>query len=283
GDKEKLIDNIQRNVTGLQHITFIRQNRPSHTRPIIGIIKRMTAITENILTETLLNNFTLRPVEPGIYSVLPDDESGSEYDTQFGFMYDLVACNPLYNRLIWGYSINIFPRIAGEALRFGMGGKVLDLGCGSLAFTAAIYSQYSGRPVVLVDQSLKMLRMGKSRLIKRAGKVPDNIVFLHADALNLPFRDEAFETVLSENLLHCLPDTNVLLKRLEKILTKTGKMYFTTLVKNNRIADKYLEALGGSGKLVSRTVDDHRKIFDQLNIHARYETQGNMVSVYCGR
>ena len=174
-----------------------------------------------------------------------------------------------------------FSQIANDALLSSADGKVLDFGCGSLAFTAETYSQHSERPVVLVDQSLKMLRMAKSRLIKRNGNVPDNLVFLHSDALQLPFRAKAFKTILSENLLHCLDDTSILLKQLDKIILKNGKMFFTTLVKNNRFADKYLESLADSGKLVSRTVVDHKKVFDQLSMSAKYETKGNILSICC--
>jgi len=181
---------------------------------------------------------------------------------------------PFYNRFIWGYSVKIFSEIANDALRSSTQGKVLDIGCGSLAFTAKTYSKFSERPVVLVDQSLKMLRMAKSRLLKQNGKMPDNLVFLHADALQLPFQEGAFTTILSENLLHCLSDTSILLKRLKTITSKNGKMYFTTLVKNNRIADKYLEALSDSGKLISRTVGDHKKIFEQFGISAKYVAEG---------
>lgn len=242
----------------------------------------MGKINENTLWTILLEDITLRPVEPNIYSVLPDDVSGSEYDTRFGFIYDLVACNPIYNRLIWGYSIKIFSQMANEALQSSAEGNMLDLGCGSLAFTAKTYSQYSERSVILVDQSMKMLRMAKARLIKNNGKVPDNLVFLHANALKLPFIENAFTTILSENLLHCLSDTSNLLMQLRKIRTKNGKMYFTTLVKNNRLADKYLEALANSGKLVSRTVEDHKEVFEQLGMHARYETKGNILSIFLG-
>lgn len=56
----------------------------------------------------LIDESTLRPVEPNIYSVLPNDQIGNEYDSQFGFIYDVAACNPIYNRLIWGYSVKKF-------------------------------------------------------------------------------------------------------------------------------------------------------------------------------
>jgi len=232
-------------------------------------------ITENELSAMLLQNFTLREVEPSIYSVLPDNITGNEYDSQFGFVYDLVACNPIYNHLIWGYSVKIFSQLANEALNSSQDGPFLDIGCGSLAFTAKTYSQYNGRPVILLDQSLKMLRMAKARLIKQNGKVLDNIVFLHADALQLPFQENIFTTILSENLLHCLVDTGILLKQLKTIMSKNSKMYFTTLVKANRIADKYLEALAGSGKLVSRVLADHNKVFEQVGLSVQYETSGS--------
>jgi ubiquinone/menaquinone biosynthesis C-methylase UbiE len=241
----------------------------------------MAKIYQNDLSAMLLENIDLRCVESHIYSVLPNHYSDNGYDTRFGSIYDWVACNPIYNRLIWGYSISIFRQTAHKALQSTTVGNILDIGCGSLAFTAKTYSEYPDRPMVLVDQSLKMIRMGKSRLIKQNGKVPDNLVFLHADALNLPFREEAIETILSENLLHCLDDTSVLLEQLKRIRSKKGKMFFTTLVNNNRFADKYLGALAASGKLVSRTVADHKAIFEQIGISAKYETAGNLLSIYC--
>ncbi|NTV51289.1 MAG: class I SAM-dependent methyltransferase [Desulfobulbaceae bacterium] len=241
----------------------------------------MTAFNENDLSTLLMENTTLRLVEPNIYSVLPNNESGNEYDTQFGFIYDLVACNPIYNRLIWGYSVKIFPQVANDALRSTSEGYVLDLGCGSLAFTAKAYTQNVERPVVLADQSLKMLRMAKSRLIKLNGKVPDNLVFLHSDARHLPFRKNAFTTIISENLLHCLDDTSFFLKQIKEIISKNGKIYFTTLVKSNRLADKYLQALADSGKLISRTVADHKEIFKQIGLAAKYESTGNILLIQC--
>ena len=242
----------------------------------------MTSIDENELSMLLLENVDLRLIEPHIFSVLSDIEVSSTYDTRFGYIYDWVACNPIYNRLMWGYSITIFASIANDALRSTNKGNVLDLGCGSLAFTAKTYIQYSERPVILVDQSLNMLRIAKSRLIKINGTVPDNMVFLHADALRLPFREKSFDTIISENLLHCLDDTKSLLKGLKNILSEDGKMYFTTLVKGNRFADRYLEALASGGKLVSRDMSDHQTTFDQLGMTIKCIIHGNLASIYYG-
>lgn len=242
----------------------------------------MSVFDEKHLSLILQDEFTPRSVEPGIFSVMPTDDTGNEYDGQlFGFAYDLVACNPVYNRLVWGYSVKVFKKIASDALQSSSEGCVLDLACGTLAFTEKIYGQYYDRPVVLLDRSLKMLRMAKSRFIKQFGKVPDNMVFLHSDALHLPFKRNAFTTILSENLLHCLDDTLPLLMSLKDVAAPNGQLYFTTLIKSNRWADKYLDGLAASGKLVSRKANDHKEKFVEAGFMATYETAGNLLLIKC--
>jgi SAM-dependent methyltransferase len=240
----------------------------------------MAPFKEKDFSELLSEKSNVRLIEPHIFSVLPDNQTPRTYDTRFGYIYDWVACNPVYNRLIWGYSISIFASIAHDAIRSSNSGNVLDIGCGSLAFTAKVYIQYSERPVVLVDHSLNMLRIAKSRLIRFNGAVPENIVLLHADALKLPFRKKSFQTIISENLLHCLDNTRILLEKLKVIIPDDGKMYFTTLVKANRFADRYLEALANGGKLISRNLVDHQTIFHQLGLPVKYDIYGNLASIY---
>jgi len=242
----------------------------------------MTTIGENALSEVLVRNAALKLIEPYIYSVSSNIEVVTAYDTKFGYIYDWVACNPLYNRLIWGYSVSKFASLAHDALTSSKDGNVLDLGCGSLAFTAKTYIQHSDRPVVLLDQSLKMLRIAKSRLKKLIGNVPDNMVFLHADALQLPFQQKSFKTIISQNLLHCIADTKKLLIGLKNVIFEDGRMYFTTLVKGNRLADRYLQALADGGKLISRNIEDHQKTFNQLGMSIKYDIEGNMAFIYYG-
>ena len=239
----------------------------------------MLKVNKNDLSAALLGNYTLRTVESRIYSVFPDNESGSEYDSQFGFFYDRVACNPVYNRLVWGYSVKIFSRVVSQALRSSPDGCVLDVGCGSLAFTEKMYSQYTERPVVLVDQSIKMLRMAKVKLIKRNGHIPENITFLHADALRLPFKANTFTTIIAENLLHCLNNTSLLIEQLKNMISNNGTMYFTTLVRANRYADQYLKTLANNGRLVSREAKDHKKTFDQAGLSIECQTKGNILII----
>jgi len=113
--------------------------------------------------------------------------------------------------------------------------------------------------------------------------VPDNLVFLHSDALHLPFRERAFSTIISENLLHCLDEISILLRQLRNIKADNGKIYLTTLVKSNRLADKYLQVLADNGKLISRTATDHKVLFKQAGLAVIYEINGNLLSIQCKR
>ena len=71
--------------------------------------------------------------------------------------------------------------------------QLLDVGCGSLAFTDRAYADNPAVNVVLLDQSAKLLSMARKRLVRRLGRVPDSFVFLHADVLRMP--DNSFGTV----------------------------------------------------------------------------------------
>ena len=238
-------------------------------------------IDEERLFEVLSKDVSLRIVEPHMYSLYSAGEDiNISYDKRFGAFYDLVACNRFYNRLVWGYWTSDYYFLCLDALRSSTDGWVLDAGCGSLAFTAKAYVNYSERPIVLLDQSLKLLKIAKSRLVKLHGKVPANIVFLHGDALQLPFKPKSFSTVISLNLLHVLEDVNKVLFELRNILADGGTISLSTLIENNRVADKYLHMWGKAGEVVPRNAKQLFAVFDALNMPIEYRIKGNLAFIY---
>jgi len=240
-------------------------------------------IDEEKLSEVISKDVTLRRIEPGMYSIYTPGETPGAYDS-FGAstIYDAVACNRFYNRLMWGYSIKDYTVLCENALSSSPAGWVLDIACGSLAFTAKLYADYSKRPVVFLDQSLHLLRKGKSRLVTRKGKVPANMVFLHADALQLPFRAESFSTVISLNLLHCLDDVKTVLKELKRVLTADGTAALTTLVMSRtRWSNRYLQLLAGTGAVVPRGVEQLMSTFADINMPVKHQIKGNLAFITC--
>lgn len=236
-------------------------------------------VAQEKLAEIIDKNVTVRIVEPHIYTVYPLVEGIGSYD-KMGGVYDAVACSRLYNRVMWGYWTSDYHLLCADALRSAKDGWVLDVGCGSLAFTATTYAEYSERPVVLLDQSIRLLRMAKKRLIKLKGSVPPNMVFLHADALELPFKSKSFKTIVCMNLLHVFSDLTRFLPGLKNVAVDRGRISCTTLVLNNRPSDRYLKTLATAGFVVPRTMDELSKIFNDAAIPVKHTVKGNLAFLY---
>ncbi|MFH2060747.1 MAG: class I SAM-dependent methyltransferase [Pseudomonadota bacterium] len=233
-----------------------------------------------ILSEIISDDVTLNVIEPNIYSVYSAGDMLGSYD-KFGAsaIYDVIACNHFYNWLMWGYSTKNYTNLCEDALANSSEGWVLDLACGSLAFTAEMYANNLNRPIVFLDQSLKLLRKGQSRLEKLKGHIPENLFFLHADALKLPFKAHVFNAVISLNLLHCIDDVKTVLKELKRVSTDGGNTAITTLVKSRRWSTRYLNMLAGSGALISRNADELLAVFNEIGIQAKYEIRGNLAFI----
>ena len=239
----------------------------------------------NMLTEIISEDVNVNLVEQNIYSVYSMGDSPGSYDAPgASTIYDVVACNRLYNRLMWGYSIKDYATLCKDSLALSSEGWVLDLACGSLAFTAEVYANCSNRPIVFLDQSLKLLRKGRSRLGKLKGNISENMFFLHADALQLPFKTNIFDTVISLNLLHCLSMDNMkkALKEIKRVSKEDGSSVITTLVQSNRWSNRYLNMLAGSGALVSRSSNDLLAAFDEMELQVTHEIKGNLAFIKSG-
>jgi ubiquinone/menaquinone biosynthesis C-methylase UbiE len=240
----------------------------------------MSMIDAARLSEILLPGVDLRLVEPHLYSPYAPGEQTNSYDEKGALsFYDQVACNRLYNRLVWGYSVSDYHSLVQGALNSSTEGWVLDAGCGALAFTAKTYAGYEARPVVFLDQSVTLLRLAKERIAQLTGAVPDNAVFLHGDVRELPFKPESFGTIIALNLLHVLEDVAGVLRSLQKILLDEGTMTFTALIEANRLADRYLRMWAKAGELVPRTATQLLAIFEGLGMPVTYRIQGNMAFI----
>ena len=227
--------------------------------------------------DVITEGYTIRAVEEGIYSVLPDRPHIHLYDGRAA-IYDLVVGTRFYNRVMWGASMPDYVAFARQAVASDQTGILLDAGCGSLLFTAQAYVDCR-RPILACDQSLNMLRRARSRLKKLAGYVPEHIFLLQADLSALPFRPGSFRTILCMNVLHHLADAVGLMTGLKRLLVGGGQLYLTSLVKGKRlIGDYYLETLYRRGDFVHpRTgVELENILAGSFGLSVSYWMQGNM-------
>ncbi len=105
-------------------------------------------------------------------------------------------------------------------------GTMLEIGCGTGAFSRAVLAGNDVRDVVLTDVSLDMLRICKAHLDRLgvADRVP---VTLATYSTNEPcFRDASFDCCVGIQVLHHVPDYEAFLQDLLRILKPGGIAFF---------------------------------------------------------
>lgn len=222
----------------------------------------------------------IRQIEDGIYSVLPEGQHDHLYDRRAA-LYDLAVGTRLYNRVMWGASPFDYTAFARQAVASNSTTQMLDAGCGSMLFTAEAYLE-SQTQIIGFDQSLKMLRRARTRLLELAGSVPRHIILLQADLSDLPFAPARFGTILCLNVLHQFADAARLIPNLKALLTPGGHLYLTSLVSNRRfVGDRYLDLLHRTGEFVRPRSSLELKdlLSAAFSSNFSYQTKGNMAYV----
>ena len=234
---------------------------------------------KDLLNSLIKDGISPVEIEKSVYSVIPEASAAHHYDSKAA-IYDLLIGNPLYNKLFWGNRPENYCAFSQTAVNSSSAGVALDVGCGSLVFTHRAYAVYQARPLILLDRSLGMLLKGKQRLVSSLGSVPDNIVFLQADALNLPFISGALKTVISFGLLHIFEKPEMLMTELMRVRAEDGGLFATSLVANNRLGKRYLKTLQWAGEIgnVQNDAELHNRL-STLYPSLRLNSIGNMAYI----
>lgn len=232
-----------------------------------------------MMINDLLNTSNLLEVSEGIFSVLDESRQQSGYDGHV-LAYDAIAGNRFFNRLFWGNWPSNYTKFCQESLSRSTQKPVLDVGCGSLVFTAAAYANSNRQQVVLLDRSLGMLKRARERLEQIRGSVCENIVFLQGDVFDLPFKDNAFGTVISHGLLHMHDSKTGILSELERVKSDDGTISVTSLVNDKGLGRRYLQKLEKSGQ-TGKNINS--KSLDQLltsrPLNYKRFTRGNVAYI----
>lgn len=94
-------------------------------------------------------------------------------------------------------------------------GNVLELGCGTGLYTETL--QKIADNVIATDLSDEMIAFAK----EKRGNLK-NVVFQKADALNLEFGDEAFDSVFMANLIHIVGNAERVIQESNRVLKNGG-------------------------------------------------------------
>jgi ubiquinone/menaquinone biosynthesis C-methylase UbiE len=156
------------------------------------------------------------PTSPHSPSVRDDTVAASRRGPRRGFfdawarIYDV----PLVQ---WATYRPVHNAVLG-ALRTHAPASVLDLGCGTGQLLQRLAEELPLRHLVGCDFSAGMLAHARARL---AG-VRRGPTLVRGDALRLPFRDGAFDAIVSTEAFHWFPDQDAAIAEIRRVLVRDG-------------------------------------------------------------
>lgn len=187
-------------------------------------------------------------LEDGIYRTKESRELKG-YDSISKF-YDIVVGSRLYNRLLWGNSVDDYKKFAGEAVQ-SAGSVIVDAGCGSLNFTLEAYLK-SNCGIILIDSSIEMLHICKKKL-KPSGKFGKSIFCVQSDILKLSLKPGRVDAIISMGMMHLFDNADVcrLIKQFGAVLKENGAIYLSSLCPVNSFSKRYINLLYSKGEVAA--------------------------------
>jgi len=141
-------------------------------------------------------------------------------------MFDALAGRyDLMNDVLSMGQVRLWRKSVQRILRVGPGDRVLDLAAGT--GTSSVSFAASGADVVACDFSLGMLQAGQARLAKSdplQDKSRGRVAFAAGDALNLPFKDGAFDAVTISFGLRNVQGTREALAEMRRVTRPGGRL-----------------------------------------------------------
>ena len=107
--------------------------------------------------------------------------------------------------------------------------ELLDLGTGTAQIPVELCMRRGDCRVVAVDLATNMLDLAVYNL--EVAGVVDRILLLHVDAKRLPFQDGRFLCVMSNSIVHHIPEPIVALREAARVLAPGGWIFFRDLLR----------------------------------------------------
>ncbi|WP_417388003.1 class I SAM-dependent methyltransferase [Gimesia sp.] len=161
-----------------------------------------------------------RQLEP---EVMDTREEAVNYDTM-----DHSEVNRLFAE-------SLLPVIAGCQHHQMQTLKILDLGTGTALIPIEICQRIPHLQIIAADLAAEMLKVAQQN-IQRAG-LSESIFLEHADAKQLPCENHSFDGVISNSLIHHIPEPQTVFAEIKRVLKPGGFLFLRDLLRPDSQAE----------------------------------------------
>lgn len=127
-----------------------------------------------------------------------------------------------------------------------VGPDVLDLGTGTARIPIELCQRVSNCRVLASDGAVSMLEVARYNIA--VSSLDSRIQLHHADAKSIPIDDETFDTVLSNSLIHHVPDPSLIVAQIARLAKTGGRIFVRDLYRPDSVAeiDELVERIVGN-------------------------------------
>jgi ubiquinone/menaquinone biosynthesis C-methylase UbiE len=134
---------------------------------------------------------------------------------------------------------------AEQAVVFGpIAARVLDVGTGPARIPVLMAQLRSQWQIVGIDLSTNMLKLG-DRHVQAAG-LSDRIELELVDAKQMPYADASFDVVVSNSIVHHIPDPLLCWREMRRVLKPNGGLFVRDLLRPDDLDtfDRLVKGIG---------------------------------------
>lgn len=188
-----------------------------------------------------------RVLEP---EVMDTPEEAADYDTMDHGAVNLKFCQDL------------LLAAATSDGSSGLQGPILDFGTGTALIPIALCDLTKNLKIVAIDLAVHMLALAKKHIDARG--LNDRIELVKVDAKSTAFRDGEFGSVISNSIVHHIPEPRSVLAEMHRVTAPGGLVFVRDLYRPNDEAevDRLVGLYGGEPPLDAsqRSAYDHQRM-----------------------
>ncbi len=162
-------------------------------------------------------------------------------------------------------------RFCSDLLALGRPGRVLDVGTGTALIPIELCRRAPGVDIHAIDMASSMLAIGRVNVTR--AELGLHIHLESGDAKSMRWEDGAFDTVISNSLIHHMPDPGRVLREMRRLVGAGGKLFVRDLVRPESaervrlLVETYAPVQPSGNALVDAMHARQRRLFE-ASLHA---------------